>query len=361
MPLPLAVPLIVGGALAAGGVIGSAASGALGKSKHVNKYGVDRTNYTYGGAPDFAEAMRRRLQASGQDAGKRNVLSGTDATDYRAGIADYRAGMGDYRTGLEGYQAAQKQQQQARAEQMQQLSALSRAAMPGAESAGQQQMRAGTEDAALNALNVAATGRGGAAAGASMAALDANVLGAQRANRDGAILAVQERAQARGELAGLTSAIRQGDMEAMQAEQGYARLGQDAARLGQGLSGLGMQQQGIELQQQELELRQMGLNDEQIRAYLQSELAVNRDELQGSMAYGQADLQAGLQAQQLNAQLEEAARQRKAAFWGGMFKAGAGIAGLGMGGGGAGPPLGAYQGTPNYEAMVDAKYAAYMR
>jgi hypothetical protein len=200
--------------------------------------------------------------------------------------------------------------------------------MPGAESAGQQQMKAGTEDAALNALNVAATSRGGAAAGASMAALDANVLGAQRANRDGAILAAQERAQARGELASLTSNIRQGDMQAMDAEQGYARLGQDAARLGQGLSGLGMQQQGIELQQQELELRQMGLNDEQIRAYLQGELAVNRDELQGSMAYGQADLQAGLQAQNLNAQLEESARQRKAAFWGGLFNAGAGVAGM---------------------------------
>lgn len=312
--LPLAA---VGAGVAAAGLIGGLLSNKKAKTFQPIKYdkveAPYQSLYQYGGTPDYANQMRSRLMADGANAAGRNVLRNTSQADYRAGIADYRAGL-----------AAQTQ---ARGQQQQLASQLFAASQGQGPSVAQEQQKAGTEAAALNALNIAATSRGGGA-GATISALDSNALAAQRANRDAATLRAQEINDARAQLAGVTDSIRQGDQAAIAAAQGYSRLGLEQQQIGQ--------------QQQSLALQQMQQNDALRQALLEAELNVNNAQLQGSMGYGAAalqaaqanqaaQLQAGLAAQGLNANAYESWQQRNNALWGGLISGGgaAGAAALG--------------------------------
>lgn len=320
MPIPLALAAIPA-AIAVGGAIGGALSNKKAKTykpiKYDNVHAPDQGLYQYGGSPGYADAMRSRFQQMGTDYGNRNVLSATSDADYRQGLA--------------GYEQARATQAQSRGQALQNISALSQAAQGTGPSAAVEQMRAGTEDAARNALNVAATQRGGGV-GATMAALDSNALAAQRANRDAAIVKQQEMARAQSDLAGSLASLRQGDVAVMQSAQGLASLGLDRQRIDQ--------------QQQAMHLQQMGLNDEQQRALLQGELAVNQQQMMGNMAYGSmqmdaamanqgAQLQSGLAAQGLNANAYESYKNRMNALWGGLISGGAGATGAMIGAAGA--------------------------
>lgn len=273
----------------------------------------DQGLYQYGGSAGYADGMRHRLIGQGQQYGARNALTGTSDADYRQGLADYRTALG--------------QQNQTRAQQQQLAGRLSDAAQGVGPSLAGEQLKAGTEQAALNALNVAATTRGGGA-GAALAAQDSNMMGAQRANRDAAMARIQEINDARGQYAGLLSGMRGQDQAAMEA--------------GQGLAQLGMGQQQIGLQQQGLSLQQQGQNDAMVRAMLEGELAVNQGQAQGSQAYGAAQLQAalanqgaqvqsGLAAQGLNANAYDNYQNRMNAIWGGLMGAGGAMGAAAMG------------------------------
>lgn len=164
-------------------------------------------------------------------------------------------------------------------------------------------MSAGVGQAAKNAMNVAATSRGGNYANAAVSAQDANAQAAQRAVQDGGVLRAQESAAAREQLGGVLAGIRSGDFNAMSGAQA---------------------QSGLALQQQQQ-------NDAYQRAMLEGELAINQGQLQGSMAYGDAQLQARLAAQGINANAYEAQKNRSNALWGAVIGGGAGAAGSMLG------------------------------
>lgn len=280
MPLPLVIPLAVGAGLAAAGGIGAATSGALGRGSRVSKYGVDRNSYLLGGSDTYAADRAAGFRSRASLSAGRRFIDQTGTNDALAGAA--RAREGQDRLAFR----------------------LNEAVDGRGPSVAEEQMRAGVGAAARNALNVAATSRGGNYAGSAVAAQDANAVSAAEANNAAAQLRAGEQTQARQELANLYASQRSGDVAVAGASQGAQRL----------------------------ELEQAGLNDADYNAMAQNELEYQRAALQGTIAYGQADLQSGLQAQNINAQLDEAARQRRAAFWGGLFNAGAGVASMGIGG-----------------------------
>ncbi len=276
MPLPL-IPLAVAGGLAAAGAIGTAASGALGSGRKVGKYQIDRTNYSLGGDGGYARRRAAELQGVAEEAYGRNVVGASGARDAYGRSLEARAGQDRLAANLEARVLGQ-----------------------GGPSVAEMQLRRGQVAATQGAQNVAANARGGNYANASVAASDAATQGAANANEQAAMLRAQEQAQAEQRLAELYAAQRSGD---------FAE--------GQGLGGLALQERGV--------------NDAQYNAGINQELSFGQADLQGSIAYSNADLQAALQEQKINAELAEAARQRKAQFWGSLIGAGAGIAGSAVG------------------------------
>jgi hypothetical protein len=317
MPLPL-IAAAIPAAIAVGGAVGGMLSNK--KSRTRQPVAVDKANYTYGGYAGYAGRRRAEFEVEGRAAQGRDVTTGLDASGYQSALAA---------------QGAARTQQQSLA------SKLAMAADGYGPSVAQQQMQAGVAQSAKNALNVAATARGGNYANAAVAAQDANVQASQRAVQDGVIARIQEQTAARDQLGGVLAGMRSGDFEAMQ--------GANA-------------QNALALQQQGLELDQMRANDAQRLGLIQAELGVNAGEAQSNMAYGDAKLRSGLAAQGINAQAEEAYRQRMSAIWGGLMSGGAAATGSMIGAaGGSQPSLASYEGTPGYQAMVNKYYDVYMQ
>lgn len=177
------VPLIVGGALVAGGAIGSAVSGAMKTGRR-----PDQRNYSYN-----YDASKDPFY-KGQQRSYDGLMAASDVAMLEA-----QGKLGP--------------------------------------SVAEQQMRAGQAQAAQQGMAMAASARGGAGAqeAAQRQAQDAAQLGALAVNRDAGIVRAQERQAAQGRaLQGLSAAgdvATQGRGQTMQGEKWAmdARMGWDAA------------------------------------------------------------------------------------------------------------------------------------
>ncbi len=314
MPLPLAIPLAMG----AVGVAGGIANQLFNKSKKVQPVQIDRANYQYGGSPDYFVNRQRDMQQAASMSGTRQ------AYDYNASQQNDAIAS-----------ANMARDQQARLAG--QLSEV--VAGRGGPSVAEQQMRAGNAQAAKNALQVAASARGGNYASAAGAAQQQNAMAAQATNQQTGMLRAQEIAQARGELGSLYGQMRAGDVSTGQ----LAISGQQA--------------------QADAAMRQMQINDAKWQAAVGNELAMNNAQMQGGIALGNAQLQAGMAAQGMNAQQSAANKQQWANIFGGLAQGGGGMLGMmaGSGGGAAPQSLATAQASPGYQAMVNQQYQNYMQ
>lgn len=271
----MVAPLIIAGAAAAGaGLIGGAMSGAMGTADKVDPYQVDQRAYTWGGSVEEQDIERRRLLALQRAADNRTA----EQADY-SGLAGVNAG----REFLSSeYQAAVRGERPSVAEL---------------------QLRQAQDANSAQALNLAASARGGV--GAQMAAQrqaqQQNALAQQRTNAQAAQVRAEEQARARGELSVL-----------------YA------------------QQAGETMQQQEFNTRmradQRQANDARSNALIGYQQQQQRDIMAGTMAAEDARMQAYQDATKTNVDIDEAGRRRKQAFWGGLVGGGGSALAMGAGG-----------------------------
>jgi hypothetical protein len=266
------------------------------KAKTYNPVGVNQRNFQYGGS----NGERFGWIAENDAAARRSA--GRDIVD-----------LGQSNEAMGRAYGALDQSWQARAQQGQLAAQLQQAANGQGPSLAAMQLQQGQQQAAQNALNVAATSRGGAGAGAALAAQDANMRGAQAVNQQAAQARMQEQIQARGELAGVLGQMRGGDLSAMQG-------GLSAMQAAQGSQGLMLQQNAQ--------------NDAAQQYFLNQNAHIRDQQFAGQMGLSQAELQAALQAQSLTAGSREAQQQRNNALWGGLLSGGAGALSMGMMGGG---------------------------
>lgn len=202
----------VGGGVIAG--LGSLLSGSGGGGSSVPgmKLNDEAGRFQYGGqdynpeeGPSGAEKRARRYDELGDYYAKRPDT-----------YADYTQANQDY-----------AQQQEARQRQMalgQQYQDVIDGKTP---SRAEMQLRAGQDATAQQALNMAASARGGGALLAQQQAVNANALGQQNVNRDAAMLRASEIEAARAGLGSTWNNVRQGDMSArgQSADQAQAQAG----------------------------------------------------------------------------------------------------------------------------------------
>jgi hypothetical protein len=289
--MAMVVPIAIGAGMAGAGIAGAVGSGALGKVGGVQQPYVDADGYTYGGDPRYYEEFRKRLEQQEKGALKRDAYQ----ADFSQADADYaNAGL------------ARAQQQQL----VDQYGAV--VAGTAGPSLAEQQMRAGQTQAAAQAMQMAASTRGGTAAqlAAQRSAQQQATMGQAQVARDAAMLRAKEVQEARAAQAGLLSTMRQGD---------YAgRAGGQQQAMGQA---------GLEAQQR-------ALNDQRAMGLLGAEHNATMGKLQGSMGYQQASQQASEWAQSQNSQIDQQNKQRSAQFWGSLLGAGGALMGKGAMGGG---------------------------
>lgn len=127
-------------------------------------------------------------------------------------------------------------QQEARAKQMA-LGQQYQDVIDGkAPSVAEMQMRAGQDATAQQALNMAASARGGGGMLAAQQAQQANALGQQAVNRDAGMMRAQETAQARDAYGNLLGNVRQGDLGSMGQRASMAGSDRDSRVQQQGQS-----------------------------------------------------------------------------------------------------------------------------
>lgn len=259
MPLPL---LIAGGALAAGGLIGSYASGAMKAGKKVDPYQHDQNAYQYGGSAEAAQQWRDDLEArQGQMAQRRDKwdprLNNDIAAQNRAlgRFEDMAAGRGP--------------------------------------SLAREQLAEGQAEAQRRQMAMAA-GASGGAAGRQLAERNAQRIGSD-AQLDTNRAAAQLRAQEQ--------------IGAMQASANLATGMRNASQEG-----------GFNAQRFESEA--MGMR-----------LGLEQQQMQGAMALDANKAATDRWTQEQNSRIEEANKQRKSSMWGSLLGAGAGMLGMGAGGG----------------------------
>jgi hypothetical protein len=274
--MAMAVPLIVGGAMVAGGAIGTGVSGALSKTDSHQDPDPYRKDYWYGGS------------RSAQDAYNAMVQQQAMAADQRA------APQLDY-----------TQAQQARGLMAQSAQSYQDVLSGKTASVAELQRQQGQMQAAAQGYQQAASARGGggnailAQRQAQQQAASASLGG----NRDAAMLRAQEQDAARGGLANVGNQLRAGDM----AQQG---------------------------QMADVSQRQMGLNDSRNATYRGAQAHAFDQQLGAGMAYDKQRIQSEQWAAEQNDKLTEAAKERKAAFFGSIMNMGGSIMGKGAGGGG---------------------------
>ena len=206
-------------------------------------------------------------------------------------------------------------------------------------SVAQMQLQQGLQSSTQQALNVAASARGGAGAGvaAQAAAQRAAATQGQAVNAQASQLRAQEMTQARQEAGALYNAMRAGDFQAR---------GQD----------VGKQQliTGTELQSRQLnDARSMGL--------LHSSIQEQQAAMQAAGQNANLQMQGQVAVLNANSAAQQAAAARSAGLMGGMIGAGGQVLGAGVSsgwfkGGGAGSPGGygagggGYYGADSYGA-----------
>lgn len=238
----MVLPLIAAGMIGAG-LVGSYASGAMGKTSAPDPYNPDKADFGYGYDPSF---------------------------DWTQANSDYA------------------QQQQARGQQQELASRLAlMSAGQGGPSVAEQQMRAGQAQAMAEGQALAAASRGGPGAAilAQREAQKQQALTGLATNRDASALRAREQQVATEQLGGVLSGMRGGDLAARQGSQGQV----------------------------------FGEQDRRIQTA--------RYDQEGNMAYQQAKQGAYQWSQDKALALEEAAKERKRALWGGLVGGGATLGG----------------------------------
>lgn len=257
------LPLALGAGMAAAGLIGSYASGAMKDTAKVTARDPNAQAYQYGGSADAAQRWRDDLAARQQQMGQRR-----DAWDPRLNndIAAQNRALGRFEdmAAGRGPSLAREQLAEGQAEAQRRQMAMAAGASGGA---------AGRQLAERNAQRVGAD-----------AALDANRAAAQ--------IRAQEQIGAMQAAANLSTGMRNASQE----------------------GGFGAQR---------FESEAMGMR-----------LGLEQQQMQGQMALDQAGLQQDRWQQETNMQIEEANKARKGKLWGGLTNAGAGMMGMGLGGGG---------------------------
>lgn len=217
----------VGGAVL-GGVTGyfSSGSGSGGSGVPGMKLNDEAGIFQYGGQdyyPQDGEKSGAEKRASYYD----------DLGKYYSNRPDAAA---DYTTADQDYQ----RQQEARGQQLalgQQYQDVIAGKTP---SLAEMQMRQGQDATAQQALNMAASARGGGGMLAQQQAINANALGQQRVGQDAAMLRAQETAQARDAYGNLVRDMRGADLGSMgqRADMAQAQAGiglqSEQQRFGQG-------------------------------------------------------------------------------------------------------------------------------
>lgn len=250
--------------LSGGGGVGDVANAVgLGKAPNVDALYADPNGFTYGGHPDYYYGFRNRMEAG------ENAAQGQANQDYQnSGLA--------------------RAQMQSMADQYGRV-----AAGKAGPSLAEQQMRYGQHQAAQQAMQAAASTRGGTGAmlAAQRAAQTQGVLGQQDVAQQAAMLRSKEVQQARDAQAGLLGAMRQ----------------QDLSSRGQG------QQQAL--------------------GYVGAQHAATMGTLQGTMGYQQANMQADQWAKGINAGQDAAALERRRQFASGLLSSASSAAAMGAAGG----------------------------
>lgn len=170
-----------------------------------------------------------RFQYGGQDYNPENgEISGAEKRARRYDqLGDYYANRPDAYADYTQANQDYAQQQEARQRQMA-LGQQYQDVIDGkTASRAEMQMRAGQDATAQQALNLAASARGGGSLLANQQAINANALGQQNVNRDAAMLRAQEVEAARQGLGNTWNSVRQGDMSArgQSADQAQAQAG----------------------------------------------------------------------------------------------------------------------------------------
>lgn len=290
------LPLIIGGAIAAGGgLLGNALTGGFSKPKEVQAVLPDDQAYKWGG-PNSATMRERGDQALTREAPK---------LDWSQANRDYEA----------SYDARRQQQ-----ENVQDFRDVLSGKAP---SLAQEQLKAGLDRALQNNAAQAAGARGSAQGLAARAAAFAGAEAGQKTAQDAAMLRAQEVAAAR---TGLTGALGQ-----MRGQDFTARAGSQ------------QQQQIIGSN----ELDQRRLNDARSAMFWQSEMQKSQAELNAAMSKDAARMGGINAANQANAAAQAAYQQRMGQMWGSLVNAGGGLMGQGIGamGGGANPSAPPVSGT----------------
>lgn len=280
-------PITIGAVAAGVGLLGAAASDALGTGDHVPTQYVDPINYQYAGGPKARKALVDRLQREQAEADARAAPT----LDFSQADQDRAASM------------------QARSQQAQLASQYADMAAGKTPSLAEQQMRAGVaqSQAQASALAASARGGGGNAILAQREAQKQAALGGLSATRDAGMLRAKETQMAMEGQAGLLSSMRQGDLA-----QGQQSLGR----------------QGL-ISQNELTTR--GQNDARKMGLLGAEMHTYDQQLGANMTKDGRRMEYAQKANELNNQIDEAGRSRKASFFGGMMGAGGSIIGAGLG------------------------------
>lgn len=268
--------IAVGAGLAAAGLYGAYKSKSLGDTAKVDAYPVDAAGYEYGGDNQYYYKLRHRLEEQEKAAQARKAYQ----TDFSQADQDYA------------------QQQQARGQQQAAVDEYGRVINGTAgPSLAEQQMRQGQSQAAQQAMQAAASTRGGTAGllAAQRAAQTQGVLGQQQVAAQAGMLRAQEVQQARDAQAGLLASMRQGDQS--------ARAGSQQQALGQA---------GIEMQQR-------ALNDQRAMGLLGAQHAATTATMEGTMAYQNANAQMSQWAQGTNAQINLEDKKRGSNFAGSLL------------------------------------------
>lgn len=313
MPLPIIAA--VGAAIVVAGVVGAAASGAMGKAT----------------TPTLREPDADKFGDPGSDAYRAELAARRAAVDGRAAP---QAG-GPYLMAAAQAKLAQMDPE-TRAAIMAQRKALSAQLMDQMQGKGPSlatmQMQQGLDQSLAAQTAAAASMRGKANTALAMRNIAQQAGGAQQqAAGASAMMRYQEQMGAQQQMAALTNAMH----------------GQEMAELGEankiGLANAGFAQQAglankqsydeINLANAKMQLEAMGMNDAQIRAFLGLDAAQRSADREAGIEYEKARMGQGNKWAEMDAANEADAKRRKAAFWGSLTGAGASMLGGAAGGG----------------------------
>lgn len=316
----MAVPLIIGAAILAAGVIGSVASGALSKQNVPGLPTPDESKFQDPGSKAFQDELARRMGTvdarEAPQAGGTWIMTGAHADGAQMDPATKAAILAQRKLMADQFMAAMKGE---------------------GPSLANMQLQKGLDDSLHAQQAAAASLRGKANTNLAIRSIGAQAgVAQQNAAGMSAMQRYQEQLQAQQSLAALTNSMH----------------GQEMAEVGEankiGLANAGFAQQAslankegydqANLANLQAKLQAMGMNDAQIRAYLSMGAAQRQADREGAIDYEKTKMGQNNKQTELEMAAEADARRRKQAFWGSITGAGASMLGGGMGavGGGGG-------------------------